>query len=626
MTKAPLAPLKLAPVDIAVTALPNGGMILRSRVALEPYARCMGEKLEHWAMVAPERIFLAERTDTSAWRHVTYAQTREMARSIGQALLDRGLSAERPVAILSANSVDMGLLILGAMHVGIPVAPISAAYALMSTDYGKLKHIFDLLTPGLVFVGDGVRFGPAISGVGLRGAELVVSANPAKGMTATAFSELTATPEGPDVDGAFERIGPDTIAKFLFTSGSTGLPKGVINTQRMLCSNQQSWAQTFPFVMEKPPVLVDWLPWNHTFGGNNNFGNVLWQGGTLYIDEGKPMPGLVEKTIANLREISPTEYFNVPRGYDMLLPYLERDKELRDNFFRRLNFLCFAGAALPSHLWERLDAVAVAARGERVLIISAWGATETAPGVTAVYFETDRPSTIGLPTPGFDLKLVPNGDKLEIRVRGPNVTPGYWKRDDLTRAAFDEDGFYCVGDAGKLTDPNDPGKGIEFDGRIAEDFKLSSGTWVHVSDVRVKAIAAGAPVVQDAVVAGPNRDEIGLLIFPNEVACRRLCSDLAPTTPLAALVANPRVRGCIATALETMAAEATGATNRPGRALIMEEPASIDANEITDKGYINQRAVMTRRSALVERLYADPADPAVIVAGKPAQRTAKGRR
>jgi len=611
MTKPPLAPLRCAPVDLDVTTLPNGGMILRSREPLHSYARCLGEKLEHWATVAPERPYMAERASNGAWRQITYAQARTTVRAIAQALLNRKLSPARPVAILSANSIDMALLTLAAMHVGVPVAPISVAYALQSTDYGKLKHIVELLTPGLVLIGDGVRFAAAIAAVGLGDAELVVSANPAPRIPATAFSTLASTAVGPDVDRAFAAIGPDTIAKFLFTSGSTGMPKAVINTQRMLCSNQQSWTQTYPFLADKPPVLVDWLPWNHTFGGNNNCGNVLWHGGTLYIDAGKPMAESIEQTVANLREISPTVYFNVPRGYDMLLPYLERDADLRKNFFRRLDFMCFAGAALPRHLWERLDAVSVAARGERVLVVSAWGATETAPGVTAVYFDTDRPSTIGLPTPGYELKLVPNGDKLEIRVRGSNVTPGYWKRDDLTRAAFDEDGFYCVGDAGRLTDPNDPSKGIEFDGRIAEDFKLTSGTWVHVSDVRVNAIAAGAPAIQDVVVVGPNRDEIGLLLFPNEAACRRLCPDLAHA-PLATLIADPRVRQCAAAALQTLAAQATGATNRPTRALILGEPPSIDANEITDKGYINQRAVLTRRAELVERLYATPTDPTVI--------------
>ncbi len=615
-TKAAVAALPLLAVDLEVTRLPNGGMILRSRVPLDAYPRCLGEKLDYWAATAPQRPYLAERDASGAWRHVTYAQAHATVRRIAQALLDRDLSPARPIAALSANSIDLGLLTLAAMHIGVPIAPISVAYALQSTDYGKLQHIFDLLTPGLVLVGDGVRFAPSIAAVGLRGAELVVSANPKEGVPSTAFSELAATAPGAEVDRAFARVGPDTIAKFLFTSGSTGMPKAVINTQRMLCSNQQSWAQTYPFLAERPPVLVDWLPWNHTFGGNNNFGNVLWHGGTLYIDEGKPMPGLVERTVANLREVSPTIYFNVPRGYDMLLPYFEHDAALRDNFFRRLDFLCFAGAALPSHLWQRLDDVAVAARGKRVLIVSAWGATETAPGVTAVHFETDRPSTIGLPTPGFELKLVPNGDKLELCVRGPNVTPGYWKRDDLTHAAFDADGFYRIGDAGRLTDPNDPGKGVEFDGRIAEDFKLSSGTWVHVGDLRVKAIAAGAPVVQDVAVVGPNRAEIGLLVFPNEAACRRLCADLPGAATLADLIADARVRDCVARALQTLAAQASGATNRPTRALIMEEPASIDANEITDKGYINQRAVLTRRAVMIEQLYTEPASPTVIALDK----------
>ncbi|HEX9810680.1 MAG TPA: feruloyl-CoA synthase [Burkholderiales bacterium] len=623
MTKADLAPPPLLPVDLDVTRLPNGGMILRSRVPLQTYPRCLGEKLVHWAAAAPQHPYLAERAASGAWQHVTYEQAHARVRGIAQALLDRDLSPARPIAVLSANSIDMGLLTLAAMHVGVPIAPISVAYALQSTDYGKLKQIFELLTPGLVMVGDGIRFAPAIDAVGRHGAELVVSANPKDGVPSTAFAALADTAPGAEVDRAFARVGPDTIAKFLFTSGSTGMPKAVINTQRMLCSNQQSWAQTYPFLAERPPVLVDWLPWNHTFGGNNNFGNVLWHGGTLYIDEGKPMPGLIERTVANLRDVSPTIYFNVPRGYDMLLPYLERDADLRDNFFRRLDLLCFAGAALPSHLWQRLDAVAVAARGKRVLIVSAWGATETAPGVTAVYFETDRPSTIGLPTPGFELKLVPNGDKLELCVRGPNVTPGYWKRDDLTRAAFDADGFYRIGDAGRLTDPNDPAKGVEFDGRIAEDFKLTSGTWVHVGDLRVKAIAAGAPVIQDVAVVGPNRADIGLLVFPNEAACRRLCDDLPDTTPLADLISDARVSDCVARALQALAAQATGASNRPTRALIMEEPASIDANEITDKGYVNQRAVLTRRAALIERLYADPPDPAVIGLGKRARHAAR---
>jgi len=611
--KAPLAPLELLPARLEVTRLDGGGMILRSPFPLEPYPRCLGEKLEHWAGAAPERVFLAERDTAGGWRTVTYAEARAAARALGQALLDRDLGPEHPVAILSPNSIDMALLVLGAMHVGVPVAPISVAYALMSTDYGKLKHIFGLLEPGLVYVADGARFARAVAAAGLRDAELVVGANPPEALPSTPFADLLETAPGPDVDRAFAGIGPDTIAKILFTSGSTGEPKGVINTQRMLCCNQQSWAQTYPFLGRRPPVLVDWLPWNHTFGGNHNFGSVLWHGGTLYIDEGKPMPGLIEKTVANLKEVSPTVYYNVPRGYDMLLPWIERDAELRESLFRQLDYLCFAGAGLPSHLWQRLEQAAVRTRGSRVLVVSAWGATETAPGVTAVHFETDRPDTIGLPTPGWELKLVPNGDKLEMRVRGPNVMPGYWKREDLTREAFDEDGFYRIGDAGRPTDPDDLTRGLEFDGRIAEDFKLLTGTWVHVGVLRVKAIAAGAPAIQDVVVTGPNRPDIGLLVFPNEAGCRGLCPDLPADAPLARVLADARVRAVVARALARLAEQATGATNRPARALILAEPPSIDANEITDKGYLNQRAVLTRRAHEVERLYAEPADPAVIL-------------
>jgi feruloyl-CoA synthase len=611
--KAPLAPLELLPARLEVTRLDGGGMILRSPFPLEPYPRCLGEKLEHWAGAAPERVFLAERDTAGGWRTVTYAEARAAARALGQALLDRDLGPEHPVAILSPNSIDMALLVLGAMHVGVPVAPISVAYALMSTDYGKLKHIFGLLEPGLVYVADGARFARAVAAAGLRDAELVVGANPPEALPSTPFADLLETAPGPDVDRAFAGIGPDTIAKILFTSGSTGEPKGVINTQRMLCCNQQSWAQTYPFLGRRPPVLVDWLPWNHTFGGNHNFGSVLWHGGTLYIDEGKPMPGLIEKTVANLKEVSPTVYYNVPRGYDMLLPWIERDAELRESLFRQLDYLCFAGAGLPSHLWQRLEQAAVRTRGSRVLVVSAWGATETAPGVTAVHFETDRPDTIGLPTPGWELKLVPNGDKLEMRVRGPNVMPGYWKREDLTREAFDEDGFYRIGDAGRPTDPDDLTRGLEFDGRIAEDFKLLTGTWVHVGGLRVKAIAAGAPAIQDVVVTGPNRPDIGLLVFPNEAGCRGLCPDLPADAPLARVLADARVRAVVARALARLAEQATGATNRPARALILAEPPSIDANEITDKGYLNQRAVLTRRAHEVERLYAEPADPAVIL-------------
>ena len=568
--------LRFAPARVEVEAREGRSRILRSPIPLAPFPRAVGEWLVHWARTSPDRVFLAERAG-EAWRKVTYAGALDAVRSIGEALLARGLSADRPVAILSDNSVDHALLALGAMHAGIPAAPISPAYSLMSKDHAKLKGIFELLQPGLVYARDPAPFAPALEAVGAR---------------ATGIEGLLAEKPGARIDAAFAAVGPDTVAKILFTSGSTGSPKGVINTHRMLCSNQQSWAQLWPFLEETPPVLCEWLPWNHTFGGNATFNMVLRNGGTMYVDGGKPAPGLVETTVRNLREVSPTLYFNVPRGFDLLLPYLESDAELRRSFFRNLDAVFYAGAALPQNLWARLEALAVAENGGRLSMLSAWGSTETSPMATCVHYPIAQAGVIGNPGPGTELKLVPSGTKLEVRVRGPNVTPGYWRRDDLTREAFDEEGFYRIGDAMKFVDPDDPAKGLAFDGRVAEDFKLMSGTWVHVGTVRVQLIAACDPLVQDAVITGHDREEMGALVFVNPAAAKALGLD------------TDGVRARLQTALGKLAAESTGTSTAPVRLLVLDEPPSIDANEITDKGYINQRAVLERRAALVERLHA----------------------
>ncbi len=566
--------LRFAPAEVRVERRADGTTVLRSPQPLRGYERSVGEWLLRWAKQAPQRVFLAER-DGEQWRKVTYAQALDAARRIGQALLERGLGPEKPVAILSDNSVDHGLLALGAMHAGVPVAPISPAYSLMSKDFAKLKAIFELLRPGLVWTGDTRKFAPALAAVGAQ---------------ATPLAELLDADAAARIDEAFARVGPDTVAKILFTSGSTGVPKGVINTQRMLVSNQQMLAQVWPFLEDRVQTIVDWLPWNHTFGGNFCFNVILRNGGTLYVDGGKPAPGLVEITARNLKEVSPTMYFNVPRGFDLLMPFLENDAQLRRNFFRDLDMLFYAGAALPQNLWERLEALALAEKNGELSMISSWGSTETAPSAAAVHYPIERAGVIGLPNPGCELKLVPAAGKLEVRVKGPNVTPGYYRRPDLTAAAFDEEGYYRIGDAMKFADPAAPEKGLVFDGRVAEDFKLTTGTWVHVGAVRVQLIAAGNPLIQDAVITGHDRDEVGALVFLSPAA-----KDLAPEA----------VRARIGAALQALAAEG-GSSMHPVRALILAEPPSIDAGEITDKGYINQRAVLERRAALVEQLHTNP--------------------
>ena len=564
--------MRFAPAQVDLEKRADGTLLLRSPQKLEPYSRCITEWLVQWSDQTPSRPFLAERRG-EAWRTVSYREAYGAARRIGQALIERGLGAEKPVAILSDNSIDHALLALGAMHVGIPAAPVSPAYSLMSKDFGKLKAIFELLKPGLVYAGEPEKFGAALEAVKAK---------------STPVAELLETNPGSTLEREHLKVRPDSVAKILFTSGSTGIPKGVINTHRMLCANQQMLAQAWPFVEDKPPVLVDWLPWNHTFGGNHNFNLVLRNGGTLYIDGGKPVPGLIETTVRNLKEIAPSLYFNVPRGYDLLLPHLERDAELRRSFFRELEVVFYAAAALPQNLWDRLLRLANAEkRGGDFAMLSAWGSTETSPLATSVHFAMDRPGVIGLPVAGCELKLAPFGGKLEVRVRGPNVTPGYYRRPDLTSASFDEEGFYRIGDAVKLADPREPAKGIVFDGRVAEDFKLSTGTWVNVGMVRVKLIAAADPIVQDAVITGHDRAKVGALVFLSAAA-----KDLKPD----------EIRSKLSQALARLTAEG-GSSMHPVRLLVLTEPPSIDGNEITDKGYMNQRAVLERRAALVERLY-----------------------
>jgi feruloyl-CoA synthase len=587
---------------------PDGSTIVTSTEALEPYAARLTDRLMHWAQLAPERTLIAKRDDGGDWRRVSYAQALASARSIAQALLGLNLSVQRPIAILSDNDIEHFLLGLGAMLAGIPFAPISAAYSLLSQDHSKLRHILSVLTPGLVFAASGDAFAKAINAVVPMDTPVVVTRGSVEGRSAIAFDDLLATKATDQVDAAHAKVGPDTIAKFLFTSGSTKLPKGVINTQRMLCSNQQMIRQCFRDLIDEPPVLVDWLPWNHTFGGNHNVGITLYNGGTLYIDEGKPTPALIDQTLRNLREIAPTIYFNVPKGFEEIANALEIDPELREKLFSRVNMFFFSGAGLSQPVWDKLDRVAEAHAGERIKMLTGLGMTETAPFAVCANAHDVKSGHIGLPAPGIELKLVPHGDsgqgiKTEMRYRGPNVTPGYWRAPEQTAESFDEEGFYCSGDAVKPMDPDEPARGFMFDGRIAEDFKLATGTFVSVGPLRARIIAAGDPCVQDVVIAGLNRNEIGILIFPRLDACRTFAG-AAPSMSAEDVLKEPPIREFFQQLVDNLWASGTGSASRVARALVMVEPPSIDRGEVTDKGSINQRAVLTQRDALVQRMYA----------------------
>ncbi len=582
----------------------DGTTVLRASQPLGPYPNVLTDRLMHWAETAPDRALLTWLVPgDSGRRGLTYAEAGAAVRSLGQVLLDRGVSSDRPLVVLSGNDVHHFLLALAAQHVGVPFAPISPAYSLASSEFAALKHVIGLLTPGLVFVADRAPFERAIAAAIGTGVEIITSEQVER------FAEGRATG---DVDRRHAAIAPDAVAKILFTSGSTGTPKGVVNTHRMICSNQQMILQTLPFLGEAPPVLVDWLPWHHTFGGNHNIGLVIYNGGSLHIDEGRPLPGQFEASVRNLREIAPTLYLNVPKGYEELARVLRRDAAFARHFFGRVRVLFYAAASLAQHLSDELQALAVAACGERLVLVTGLGSTETAPMAVCRPWPSDLPSAVGLPVPGVEAKVAPAGEKLELRVRGPNVTPGYWRQDELTNAAFDDEGFYCMGDAVRPADAGDMTKGLVFDGRIKEDFKLSTGTWVSVGPLRARIVQHFAPFARDAVITGENQDEVGVLVVPDVDACRMLCADLPGTCTAADVLGHRDVRARFHQLLAAFARQATGSASRVTRALVLEEPPSLDAGEITDKGSINQRVMLARRRAAVDALYAAVPPPTVI--------------
>lgn len=591
-----------------------GVRYLRADQALQAFPTRITDRLQHWAQSVPGRTFMARREKladgkTGDWRHVTYAEAWVSARNIAQGLIDRGLSAERPVVILSENDLEHALLALGCMLAGVPFVPTSPPYSLVSQDYDKLRHVLKTVTPGLVFAADGARYARAINAAIGDDVEVVLATGQVEGRATTAFAELAATPATDAVDRAMQATGPDTIVKFLFTSGSTKMPKAVINTQRMWCANQQQMAQSMPVLQDEPPVLVDWLPWNHTFGGNHNFGMVVFHGGTLYIDDGKPTPALMHETLRNLREIAPTVYFNVPTGFEAIAHAMKADAELRRKLLSRVKMFFYAGAALAQPVWDSLYESEEKEVGERIVMATGLGMTESAPFAIFVTNPNVKAGDLGVPAPGIELKLVDTDGKTEVRYKGPNITPGYWRAPQETAAAFDEEGFFCTGDAVKWIDEGNIHLGLKFDGRIAEDFKLATGTFVSVGPLRAKIVAAGAPYVQDVVLTGINLKEVGALVFPTPAV--RTLAGLPPDAPLRQAVESPQVVAHFQEMMNKLAEGATGSASCIRRLHLMHEPPSFDKGEVTDKGSINQRAVLTHREALVVALHDDTAHPIV---------------
>lgn len=575
--------LRMAESEVRIEKKPDGTLYVTSTQQLPTPTRAVGDWLVRWADEQSERVFLAERLPSGEWQKLTYGDALQAVRSVAAGLLQAGASAQKPVAILSGNSINHAIVALGAMYVGVPVAPISPAYSLIDKSYGKLRQIISDLQPAVIYAENQQLFAPALLAIG---------------RTATSIEQLRCS-ASEEVDQAFKALTPDTVAKILFTSGSTGTPKGVLNTQRMLTVNQLQSALVWPFLTDEPPVLVDWLPWNHTFGGNYTFNIALCHGGTMYIDQGKPMPGAFDLTLKNLREISPTIYFNVPRGFELLLPHLEEDAAFRKQFFSKCRFVLYAGASLPVNVWQRLERLGQQECNGELILASSWGSTETAPMCMGSHAGNTTLGTIGLPVPGCELKLVPNAGKLEARVRGPNITRGYLNNPAASSKAFDEEGFYCMGDALRFVDPTQPSKGMLFDGRVAEDFKLRTGTWVHVGKVRLSLLDAAAPLIQDAVITGQDRDEIGAMLFLNPAVAKDMPEDAVRQRVQSALEKLSKIGGssssmCIA------------------RALVLTEPPSVEHGEITDKGYLNQRLIRDRRAEYVERLHQQPAHTDVI--------------
>lgn len=589
--------LNLRPHRVTRTDRPDGSILLQSGYVLGPVARCTGDWLHHWAAKTPDHLFLAERSG-DGWRKLSYPQVLEMVRAIAGHLVSRDLGPDRPILIVSGNSVDHALLSLAAQYAGVPTVPVAEQYSLIPAALPRLDYVVKLVNPGMVYAQDATQYAGALALDSLSGAEKLSSAPGSSG--ATDFNDFL-RPNDADVDAAFAGITPDTLAKILMTSGSTSDPKGVLTTQRMMTTNQAQLAQALPFVTTRPPVLVDWLPWNHVFGGSHNFNLMLANGGSFYIDDGKPAPGLFDKTLANLRDVSATISFNVPVGFAQLVTALNADKQLCERYFAELDMIFYAGASLPQATWAELERLALETCGQLPLINSSWGLTESAPAALLQHEPAKGAGIVGAPLPGVTVKLIPDADgRCDVRISGDTITKGYHNNPAKTAEAFDEEGFFISGDAMRLVDDADPSRGLLFDGRMSEDFKLMTGTWVRAGQLRLDLLAALAPYVTDLVLTGQGREQVGMLIVPNRATMAAKGWDA--TDDNGAMICAPLMQE-IGARLTALAAQTSGSANRVAAAVILTDPPSMGEGEATAKGNLNFPKILMRRADLVARIY-----------------------
>ena len=596
------------PHDVSSERRSDGTLLLRSNAEMGDVVDTSADWLQRWSEEAPERTFLAERSG-AGWREETYQSTLQKVRAIAASLLARGMGPDTPILIMSGNGVDHGLLTLAAHYVGVPTAPIAEQYALIPAARERLEHAISLVNPRMAYVVDADKFAHAITIDALAGVEIVAS-DVGSQSGVTAMDTLLQGDSGVDIDVARGQVTPDSVVKILMTSGSTSAPKGVMTTQRMMCVNQTQIADSLPFLSERPPSVVDWLPWNHVFGGSHNFNMMLANGGSFYIDDGKPLKGLFDRTVENLKMVTGSLVFNVPVGFGMLLQALKSDQDLRQRFFQDLDMIFYAGASLPQDIWQGLEQMALDVKGEVPLMTSSWGLTETAPATMIQQEPTDRSGVIGVPMSGVTLKLVPEEDgRYEVRAKGPNIMPGYYNDPEKTAEAFDDEGYFVTGDAMVFVDPDNMNAGMRFDGRISEDFKLLTGTWVRATALRMSLLGHFAPLAADLVITGQDKSDIGVLIFPNKEAIETAGHALDDVD---GMLSDPSLLNALRDRLAVWNAENASSSTRIARAAFFAEPASLVDAEITAKGNLNFRKVLQRRSAILEHLYNGSHDAVIV--------------